>query len=409
MFIEVKTKQLSKTGEELCGDSIGRLRDVNETVLVLADGLGSGVKANILSTLTEKIALKLFKENLPIDDIVETIASTLPTCKVRHMAYSTFTIVRIKNDGETDIVEFDNPRCFIFRGATVLNPEYEVKSIKGIELSRLRLKLEKEDSIILVSDGVTNSSLAGNGKEWSRTELLKFVQDMLIRGFEPVKIAESIIQKVKTNFNNHIRDDASVAVVKCRDFRDVVLAIGTPSDRSNDTELAGRFASLPGKKIISGGTLSKIIARELNRELVLDSDPASVPADVPPGSSMDGADLVTEGIITLMHAIDEYDRVPYYEPRKEVMDIAYLYSNKRMGAKPARLSTTAEEEKLSPAKQLAEILRKADRVTILHGQGLNKASTGEDTPVEMGLKSHLVQHLAGKLRDNSVDVIIEYY
>ena len=126
---DIGFKSVNKKGEQLCGDHI-EIVDQNENslVLVLADGLGSGVKACILSTLTSKIISTMIANNLSVEECVSTIAATLPVCEKRGVAYSTFTIIRITNNSEAEIIQYDNPHVIMLRGGE--NFEYPRTSMK---------------------------------------------------------------------------------------------------------------------------------------------------------------------------------------------------------------------------------------------------------------------------------------
>ncbi|XWX60398.1 SpoIIE family protein phosphatase [Desulfitobacterium sp. AusDCA] len=96
LCIDIGYHSLNKYGEELCGDHIELVRQNDDSVvMVLADGLGSGVKASILSTLTSKIISTMMAQSMNLEECVLTVAETLPVCEVRKVAYSTFTLIRI--------------------------------------------------------------------------------------------------------------------------------------------------------------------------------------------------------------------------------------------------------------------------------------------------------------------------
>jgi hypothetical protein len=99
LVAEVVHGSLPKAGEELCGDKVEVIRTSERTTVVLSDGLGSGVKANILATLTTKIAAGLLERKVPLEEVISTIAQTLPICHERLIAYSTLAVVQVKACG----------------------------------------------------------------------------------------------------------------------------------------------------------------------------------------------------------------------------------------------------------------------------------------------------------------------
>ena len=113
---DIGYKSINHAGEQLCGDHVEVVeQEDGSTVIVLADGLGSGVKASILSTLTSKIISTMLAAGLSIEECVETIAATLPVCSVRGVAYSTFTIIRLIRNQTAELIQYDNPQVIVLR------------------------------------------------------------------------------------------------------------------------------------------------------------------------------------------------------------------------------------------------------------------------------------------------------
>ena len=65
---DIGYKSVNHFGEQLCGDHVDVVEQgEGSSVIVLADGLGSGVKASILSTLTSKIISTMMAEGLALE------------------------------------------------------------------------------------------------------------------------------------------------------------------------------------------------------------------------------------------------------------------------------------------------------------------------------------------------------
>ena len=129
---EVGYKSINHDGEQLCGDHVDIVEQGdNSTVVVLADGLGSGVKASILSTLTSKIISTMMSEDMKLEDCVSTIAATLPICSVRGVAYSTFTIIHLIENETVEIIQYDNPNVIFIRGDSVYDYPKQELNIDG--------------------------------------------------------------------------------------------------------------------------------------------------------------------------------------------------------------------------------------------------------------------------------------
>ena len=122
LFLEVDFDQRRKEGEYICGDSFltRKTPGENRVVSVLSDGLGSGVKANILSSMTATMALRFVEENMEFPHSAEIMMDALPVCQVRHISYATFTIVDSVLHGWTRIFEMDSPECFLVRNGDIV-------------------------------------------------------------------------------------------------------------------------------------------------------------------------------------------------------------------------------------------------------------------------------------------------
>ncbi|MCH4207868.1 MAG: serine/threonine-protein phosphatase [Solobacterium sp.] len=388
IYIDAHWRSLNKENEELCGDRVQIRRSDKCLVLVLADGLGSGVKANILSTLTSTIISEMIFAGDSLEDAVETIASTLPVCQERGIAYSTFTIIQVYYTGEAYIAEFDNPSVIIMRDQQVLKLQKETKQVNGKKISITRFDVQPQDFIVTFSDGVLH---AGVGMElnfgWGQDE----VEEFLVEHVKPADPAREVTRLLLANVNylygGKPGDDSTVACLKIVKALETRVMVGPPSKAEDDEKVVGRLLSATGKKVCCGGTTSEIVARVTNRELTTDC--SELLADVPPKGFIDGIDLVTEGVLTLQKVSRYLD--------KAARDSAYAES----------LMLSKEED---GATSLARVLLESDAITFMVGLSDNPAHDAiAYSPISLNAKIALINEMAANLKTIGKIIHIEMY
>ena len=317
VHIDVAWKSLNKKGEELCGDKVVTVRTADSTIAVLADGLGSGVKANILATLTSTICATMVREGASVADVVSTIVNTLPVCSVRKVAYATYSIQEIKDSGEGYLAEFDNPFCIYIRDGQRMEFKCEYNEYSGKGVYETRFQALPGDVITIVSDGVI---YAGVGESlnfgWTWEHVVKWLLNATALDMSAPRLAAALSDTVNDLYMKKPGDDSTVLVAEVTPHRVVNMLAGPPKEKADDERMVRDYMRSQGKKVICGGTSANIVARVLNRKIrtsLTYSDPS-----IPPIGFIEGVDLVTEGVLTLTRTLDilqeycEKDADSYY-------------------------------------------------------------------------------------------------
>ena len=245
---------LNHVNEQLCGDRVEIIGNNEKSLtMVLADGLGSGVKANILSTLTSKIICTMMANGMPIEECVDTIAKTLPVCSVRQVAYSTFTIIRITDNTTAEIIQFDNPNVILLRNGKSVDYPIVSRVIEGKTILESRIPLQLHDVFIAMSDGAI---YAGVGKTmnfgWQRENIIEYAERLYDDTLSAKMIASMIVDECNRLYEGEPGDDTTVAAVRIRERTPVNLLMGPPADPRDATKMMTLFFSKEGKKIVCG-------------------------------------------------------------------------------------------------------------------------------------------------------------
>jgi len=379
LYFEWGTKQVHKHGEELCGDSIAVSRRADSVTMALSDGLGSGVKANILATLTTRIAMHLLENDLPLGEVVQTLGETLPMDRVRKLAYSTFVIAQFFRDGRARVVEFDTPGTMLLRRRKIQPVVYEERSIEGKTIRESVLDMKAGDCVIFVSDGVENAGIGGvYPLGWGWDQAAHFLEEQAHPELSAQDLADKVAETVEELYAGAPGDDVSIVVIKVRRKLVVTVLTGPPAEKDADEELVARFIGRRGRHIVCGGTTAKMVSRHLG--LPLEVDLTTMRPNVPPLARMKSMDLVTEGILTLTHA-------------NELL---------RSGAEKETVRFQTDG-----AATLVRLLLDADHVHFIVGKAVNPAHQNPELPVELGIKQGVIREIADELTRRGVEVTIE--
>ncbi len=385
---DIGYSSLNKFKEELCGDQVCVVEGIDgSTTIVLADGLGSGVKANILATLAAKIISTMISEGLSITDCVETIAATLPVCSIRGVAYSTFTIFRIlPGNKEAEIIQYDNPRVILFRDDQNYEFSYSETIISGKKILMSKINLFENDVFFLMSDGCIH---AGVGKSlnfgWDRKDIIEYMEPLIHVGFSAKTLNSILLSECSKLYANRPGDDTTVCTLKMRKREPMNLIIGPPSNRNDADRMMSLFFSKEGKHIVCGGTTSSIAAKFLGKQLIPSLN--FVSSDIPPTAKIDGVELVTEGIITI-------NKVLAYTKD-------YLAENKLY---------TEWSVKKDGASSIARLLfEEATDINFYVGKAVNPAHQNPDLPINFNIKMQLIDELADHLKKIGKRIKVSYF
>lgn len=387
--IDVAWKSLNKYKEELCGDKVEIVKTKDSDIVVLADGMGSGVKANILSTLTSKILATMLYEGAAIEDCVDTIAKTLPICQERKVAYATFSILQIFHNGEAYLVEYDNPDCVFIRDRKIIKYPYETREIEGKKVHEYRFKVQKNDCFVLMSDGVI---YAGAGEildlqGWTWENMAEYTLKCTKETLSASRLAALLSKACDDLYIQKPGDDTTVAVARVIERRVVNIFTGPPKDKEDDEKLMHEFMRMEGIKVVSGGTSANIAARILNKDIITKVDHAN--PDVPPMATIEGLDLVTEGVLTLGKTLKLLKRYENDEFDVEFFD---------------------ELDANNGASKLAKlIIEECTELNLFVGTAMNEAHQNSDLTFDLSMRMNLVEQLKSVSEKMGKKVEVKYY
>ena len=384
---DIGWKSINHEGEQLCGDHVDIVeQNENSTVIVLADGLGSGVKASILSTLTSKIISTMMAEGLSLEECVSTIAATLPICSVRGVAYSTFTIIHLINNETAELIQYDNPHVILLRNGKNFDYPKNELNINGKQIYKSVIDLQENDIFIAMSDGCPHAGIGiAYNFGWRRDDIISFMEMIADLGYTAKTLSTMLIDECNKQYGYHPGDDATACVVRVRKREPMNLLFGPPRNRDDCDRMMSLFFSKEGKHIVCGGTTSSIAAKYLGKPVKATLNFEQ--SDVPPIAEIEGVDLVTEGVITINKVIE------YAKDALSSNELYDQWSIKQDGA--SRICRLLFEE--------------ATDINFYVGRAVNPAHQNPDLPINFNIKMNLVEELSSCLKQMGKRIKVSYF
>ena len=384
---DIGYKSINHHGEELCGDHVDVVEPSDDsTVIVLSDGLGSGVKASILSTLTSKIISTMLAEGLSLEECVETIAATLPVCSVRGVAYSTFTIIHLKNNQIAELIQYDNPHAIIIRDEKNWDYPKTEMNIGGKRIFKSVINLKENDIFVAMSDGCPHAGIGMSYNfGWKREDIIDFIEALAPAGYTAKTLSTMLVDECDKLYGHKPGDDATACVVRIRKRVPMNMLFGPPSNRDDADRMMSLFFSKEGKHIICGGTTSSIAARFLRKPLKPSLNFEQ--SDVPPIAELEGVDLVTEGVITVNKVVE--------------------YASDYLGENKFYEHWSFKKDGASLICRL--LFEEATDINFYVGRAINPAHQNPDLPINFNIKMNLVEELSKSLKKMGKRIKVSYF
>ena len=385
---DISYKSINHAGEQLCGDHVDIVSQPDGSrVIVLADGLGSGVKASILSTLTSRIISTMIAEGLSLEECVSTIAQALPVCSVNGVAYSTFTILHLIRNQTAELIQYDNPHIIMIRNGRVSDYRKMEINIDGKRIFRSTIRLREGDVFVAMSDGCPHAGIgAAYNFGWKREDIADFMADMSLAGHTANALCSLLIDECDKLYGHSPGDDATACVVRIRQRTPMNILFGPPASRDESNRMMSLFFSREGKHIVCGGTTASIAAGWLGKPVETDIRPDHA-GKVPPTSRVEGVDLVTEGVLTM----------------NMVLSVARDYLKGEDNYEEWGFGTDG----VSKICQL--LFDEGTDINFFVGKAMNPAHQGTDAPISFNYKMNIVEELSKCLRCMGKRVKISYF
>ena len=386
--VDMAYKSMNKYGEELCGDKVELLTTNDSHIMILADGMGSGVRANILASMTSKILATMLLNGETIDECLSTVVSTLPISPENNEAYATFTVLQVYDNGNAYLIEVGTPATVCMRGGKRFNLPKEERIIEGKKIYECRFKVKNGDTYAVLSEGCFLSEITKECN-WNLEEATDFIEDCLKTTHAAKRLANQIVQESCYYYYQECENDVTAAIMRVRNYHKVKLMTGPPKFKENDEAAVHELMEGHAFRIVSGGSTAEIVSRITGNPVIPKNDPHPDP-DIPPMSSIRGINLVTEGVITLNRVVEILEQ---YVQNDELGEDFYLELDKGNGA----------------TQIASRLIENCTDLDLIIGQAINPAYQDAHLSFDLAARKQLCRRIKELMRQMGKKVTMIYY
>ena len=298
IHVEIEQAQSPKKPGAPCGDLVAFERSPTATTLILCDGLGSGIKANIAATMCAARLLEAVRSGASLRHAFANLVKNMIRVRGTELPYACFVVMRVLNDGQATVLSYEMPDPLFVTSKHASALPRRTRTVENALIGESHLQLAPGDALMVFSDGVTQAGLGLSQRQGWRVEGVQQHLTELLSDRRPLReLARAVHDRARELWEDVGGDDTTVAMAICRWGKVLNVFTGPPSSKGLDHSVVQRFLLMDGWKVVAGATTAEIVAGHLDKTLDVEQDSASILA--PPRYFIEGIDLVTEGAITL--------------------------------------------------------------------------------------------------------------
>ncbi len=321
-YVETVNSQAAKKPGGICGDYIITERTAEATTTVLADGIGTGIKAHVAAVMCASRLMELLRVGFTLRETCRKIIDTMHAARTTDIPFSAFSVCRVLVSGHATVMSYEIPSPVLINNRLAAYLPKQRVFPMGLEMiGEVNCMLEYGDGIIMVSDGVSQAGLGQQYRMgWGIEGACDFINGLLAQGTRIRDIPKKVVGNVRDISGTTYGDDTSCSLLLCREAQVLNVLTGPPARKTSDEKVVKEFVAMRGMKVVCGSSTSEIVARSLGRPIEIKT--ISNAYHKPPSYYIKGIDYATEGAITLNQVYNILGEAPEkLEPDSSVSDL----------------------------------------------------------------------------------------